>query len=73
MTIEYVLLLFMFVFLVLGGFIRDGGPRRTFETSAPRLGARLERDIATGAGFNAKDGERNKWREPVNKVETGEL
>lgn len=72
MTTELVLLLSMFVFLVLGGFIRDGGPRKTFEDSAPKLAARLERDIATGADFTNR-GEPAKWVAPKQKVETGEF
>lgn len=72
MTVEYVLLLFMFVFIVLGGFIRDGGPRKTFEESAPRMAARIERDIATGAGFKW-EGAKNKWEAPSQRIDTGEF
>ncbi len=73
MTTELVLLLSMFVFIVLGGFTGDGGPRNTFKQSGPKLAARLERDLATGSGFNAKDGKSNEWKVPKAKVETGEL
>lgn len=73
MTTELVLLLSMFVFIVLGGFIKDGGPRKTFEESAPRLAARLERDIATGADFAGRDGNKAKWLAPKEKIDTGEL
>ena len=73
MTTELVLLLSMFVFLVLGGFIRDGGPGKTFKESGPRLAARIERDLATGDGFNGKDGQKSKWLAPTTKIETGEL
>ena len=73
MTTELVLLLSMFVFIVLGGFLGDGGPRNTFKQSGPRLAARIERDLATGEGFNGKDGGTNKWKAPKDKVDTGEL
>lgn len=73
MTTELVLLLSMFVFIVLGGFIGEGGPRNTFKQSGPRLGARLERDIATGADFNGTGKAPVEWQEPVQKIETGEL
>lgn len=73
MTTELVLLLSMFVFLVLGSFIGEGGPQNTFKKSGPRLAARIERDLATGADFNGKGGAPNEWREPKEKIETGEL
>lgn len=72
MTTELVLLLSMFVFIVLGGFIGEGGPRRTFEESGPKLGARIERDISTGAGFKGKNATQ-PWVAPKMKTETGEL
>ena len=73
MTTELVLLLSMFVFIVLGGFLGDGGPRNTFKQSGPRLAARLERDLATGDGFNGKSKQTNEWKAPKAKIETGEL
>ena len=73
MTTELVLLLSMFVFIVLGGFLGDNGPRNTFNKSGPRLGARIERDIATGTGFNDREGKPVGWKPPVSKIETGEL
>lgn len=73
MTTELVLLLSMFVFVVLGGFLGEGGPRNTFKQSGPKLAARLERDLATGDGFKQKDGKANEWRAPKDRIETGEL
>lgn len=73
MTTELVLLLSMFVFIVLGGFIGDKGPRNTFKQSGPRLAARIERDIATGADFNGRDKKPNGWKAPLQKTETGEF
>lgn len=73
MTTELVLLLSMFVFVVLGGFLGDGGPRKTFQNSAPRLAARIERDLATGADFNGQGKAPNKWEAPLHGTETGEL
>lgn len=73
MTTELVLLLSMFVFIVLGGFIGDNGPRNTFRQSGPRLAARLERDLQTGEGFNGVNKAHNQWKTPLTKTETGEL
>ena len=73
MTTELVLLLSIFVVVVLGGFLGEGGPRNTFKNAAPKLAARLERDLATGDGFNGKGGSGNEWKVPKDKVETGEL
>jgi hypothetical protein len=54
MTVEYVLLLSLFVLYVMGAMVR--GPNESFSNAAPRLGARVEKHIITGDGFNRKDG-----------------
>ena len=46
MTVELVLLLGIYVFIVLGAFLGDSGPIATFMSSGPRLGARIERNAA---------------------------
>lgn len=52
MTVELVILL-SFVAMILGGiFTGDNGLYGSFSESAPKLGARLEKQIETGAGFN---------------------
>jgi hypothetical protein len=65
MTTELVLLLGIYVFLVMGAFLGDLGPIQTFKKSAPRLAARVERNISVGDGFrNSKDGKGVAWVKP---------
>lgn len=52
MSLELVLLLFLYAFFLVGIFMGDSGPLTTFEKSAPRLAARIEQHLATGADFN---------------------
>jgi hypothetical protein len=60
MTVEYILLLAMFVLITLGVFIK--GPRDSFDKSGPLLAARVEKHLATGDGFTRADtGEGNRW------------
>lgn len=74
MTTELILLMSMFVFILLGGFVGNKGPRVTFNQSAPRLAGRIERDLATGGGF--QDGRTKQgiaWKTPLHGTDTGEL
>lgn len=65
MTVEYVLLLTIMTTFVVSLFTaRDGAFTRTFNNSGPRLGARVEKLIRTGDGFDP-DGAKASWR--VNK------
>ena len=65
MTVELVLLLGIYGFLIIGAFLGDLGPIETFKKSAPRLAARVERNISTGDGFrNSKDGAGVNWIKP---------
>ncbi|HMN68262.1 MAG TPA: hypothetical protein PKC28_06950 [Bdellovibrionales bacterium] len=65
MTTELVLLLGIYAFLLLGAFLGDLGPIETFKKSAPRLGARIERNISVGDGFrSSKDGSPLNWVKP---------
>lgn len=66
MTVELVLLLGIYGFLIIGAFLGDLGPIETFKKSAPRLAARVERNISTGDGFrqSAKDGKPVAWIKP---------
>ena len=53
MMVEYVLLLTILSTLVLTMFTAGNGAfNKTFNNSAPRLGARIEKLIRTGEGFN---------------------
>lgn len=54
MTTELVLLLSIYSFVVLGVFLGDMGPIRVFERSAPRLAAKIERNISVGTEFSRK-------------------
>jgi hypothetical protein len=65
MTVELVLLLGLYVFLLLGAFFGEFGPVETFRKSAPRLGARIERNISTGDGFRtSRDNSPVNWVKP---------
>lgn len=65
MTTELVLLLGLYAFLLLGAFLGDLGPIETFKKSAPRLGARVERNISIGDGFRqSTDGKGVNWIKP---------
>jgi hypothetical protein len=65
MTTELVLILGIYAFLLLGAFLGDLGPIETFRKSAPRLGARVERNISVGDGFRTStDGSGVQWIKP---------
>ncbi len=49
MTIEYILLLVVVLMMAVKVFV--SAPMTAFKESAPRLGARVEKQIATGTGF----------------------
>lgn len=61
MTVEYVLLLSLFVLFMMGSIMK--APTRAFENAGPKLGARVERHLMTGDGFKGKDGNNNAWVE----------
>jgi hypothetical protein len=65
MTVELVLLLGIYAFIVLGAFLGPSGPIATFKQSAPRLAARVERNISVGDGFRtSQDGLGVVWHPP---------
>ncbi|MCC6138694.1 MAG: hypothetical protein IT287_08670 [Bdellovibrionaceae bacterium] len=68
MTIEYILLLGLFAYILMGAFTGEKGPLKVFENSAPRLGARVEQQMATGGAFNFP---RNDWQLPPGGAPTG--
>ena len=52
MTTELVLLVAVYALILMGVFFnKDIGPMATFKKSGPRLGAKIERDIAIGSQF----------------------
>jgi hypothetical protein len=72
MTVELVLLLGIYGFIVLGAFLGPAGPIATFKRSAPRLAARIERNISVGNGFRvSKDGSGVVWHPPVGGNSSG--
>lgn len=54
MTIEYILILTLFVLFMFGSLMK--GPKSAYENAGPLLGARIEQQLATGHGFNFKEG-----------------
>ncbi len=58
MTIEYVLLLICVFAIGMKAFV--SAPKAAFKEGAPRLGARIEKQIATGEGFRM-NGQRVNW------------
>ena len=54
MSVEYILLLSLFVFLIMGSLV--GGPQKSFSNAGPRLGARVEQHLITGGEFGESDG-----------------
>lgn len=54
MTVEYVLLIGLFVFLVMGALVST--PQRSFDNAGPKLGARVEKHLMTGDGFGKSSG-----------------
>ena len=66
MTTEFVLILGLYAFILLGAFLGENGPIATFKKSGPRLSARVERDMAVGKNFlNKKFGAPTvQWLDP---------
>lgn len=58
MTIEYILLLTAMLFIGLKGF--SSAPAKAFKDSGKYLGARVEKQLATGDGFEPK-GSKIEW------------
>lgn len=54
MTVEYILLLALFVFMVMGALTST--PGKSFENAGPKLGARVEKHLTTGDGFGKSQG-----------------
>lgn len=59
MTIEYVLLVTATFFFIVKGMLTI--PNAAFKKSGPRLAARVEQQIETGAGFKPMQGNKIKW------------
>lgn len=63
-TTEFVLLLSFVALLMFATIFGDAGPQATFEKSAPRLAARLEKNLETGAGWIPANGKSARWLVP---------
>jgi hypothetical protein len=65
-TTELILILGLYAFILLGTFLGDRGPIATFKQSAPRLAAKIEKDISIGKNFNdaARGGPSVTWQDP---------
>ena len=50
MTTEFVLLLGLYAFIILGAFLGERGPGATFRGAGPRFGAEVERHVPIGGG-----------------------
>ena len=72
MTLEVTLLIGMFAFILGGAFFGENGPMEVFKSSGPKLGARIEKHIGTGRGFQV-DGKNNEWTAPEGRAPTGDL
>lgn len=53
MTTEFVLLLGLYAFILLGAFLGEKGPIATFKSAGPRMAAKLEREISIGKDFKS--------------------
>ena len=77
MTTELVLLLSVFAFVTAGAIFGEKGPFAVLQSTSPRLGARLEQNIAVGSGFRVQsdDGSLNKtrWLAPQAPPPNGKL
>lgn len=60
MTVEYVLLISLFVLFMMGTLIK--GPYNAFENAGPKLAARIEKHLITGDGFTDEKGNRVEWK-----------
>ena len=57
LTTELVLLLMLYAGLILGLFFGPSGVVSTFHDNLPKLSARIEKHVVTGAGFKVE------WKE----------
>jgi hypothetical protein len=65
LTIEYILLLVCAFCIGLKFMV--SAPKYAFEKAGPKLGARIEKHLATGTGFKDANGRVVRWEPPVQK------
>jgi len=63
-TTEFVLLLALYAFILLGAFLGDKGPAATFKSAGPRLAAKVEKDVSIGKGFQDQSGRATFFLDP---------
>lgn len=73
MTMELVLLLGLFAFLIGGTMFGPKGPMGTFNKSGPRLAARIERQVVIGREFKLKGGQSQAWEKPDSGDSRGKI
>ena len=57
MTVEYVILMALFAMFFMGTLMK--GPFNSFENAGPKLGARVEKHLEVGSGF-----QKTTWEPP---------
>ena len=69
MTTEFVLIVALYAFVLLGAFSGQNGPANTFKMSTPRFAAKLERDISVGKLFMNKQTGKSlvHWSDPSSR------
>ncbi len=61
MTVEAVLLVFLYAFFMLGLFLGDKGVVSTFQNTTPHLAALVERNITVGYRFRVEESPDHRW------------
>lgn len=64
MTTEFILLLGLYAFILLGAFLGEKGPMSTFKSAGPRMAAKLEKDVSVGKGFRDSQGRAVMYLDP---------
>jgi hypothetical protein len=59
MTAEFVLVLSLFAAFIMGALVT--GPTSAFREAGPKLGARIEKQMATGEGFLVDGRGKQAW------------
>ena len=65
MTVEFVLLLTIFVTVMMSAIVK--GPKKSFLDAGPKLGAIVEYHLSTGGGFKIDGGKIIEWKKPPSK------
>jgi hypothetical protein len=63
-TTEFILLLGLYAFILLGAFLGEKGPVATFKSAGPRLAAKVEKDISIGKDWKNAAGQSTMFLDP---------